>query len=144
MINDDIHNDDKHNYPFCRLKLLNEKFGHYMFESTNQNLINEPKVSSQRMKKCYFGYHNVPSLPGEKSIRWFLPTYAEKEGNEGPEQHWKRLKGVGINLIYFINITVTDLKTIFFYQGVRRYCLVNYVYTSSFAPHEKLESPPLI
>ena len=32
-----ITNNDKQNYPFCRLKVLVEKFGHCYFVPTNQD-----------------------------------------------------------------------------------------------------------
>ena len=79
MINDDIHNDDELNYPFCRLKLLNEKFGHYMFESTNQNLINEPKVSSQRMRKCYLGITMSPFFLEKSQFADFCQLMQKKK-----------------------------------------------------------------
>ena len=34
-----ITNNDKQNYPFCRLKLLVEKFGHCSFIPTNQDTV---------------------------------------------------------------------------------------------------------
>ena len=33
-----IHNCDKQNFPFNTLKFLVEKFGHYQFEPTNQDV----------------------------------------------------------------------------------------------------------
>ena len=36
--------DNEQNHPFCRLKLLCEKFGQYKFEPTNQISIKVPKV----------------------------------------------------------------------------------------------------
>ena len=36
--------DNKQNHPFCRLKLIFEKFGQYKFEPTNQISIKVPKV----------------------------------------------------------------------------------------------------
>ena len=39
-----IPNDDTHNYPFCRLELMVETFGHLTKCSINQNSIKVPKV----------------------------------------------------------------------------------------------------
>ena len=34
-----VSNDNKHNYPFCRLELKVEKFGHHKLKQTNHDSI---------------------------------------------------------------------------------------------------------
>ena len=49
-----VQNDDKQNTPFCRVKVLIEKFKHCKFEPTNQNLIKVNKVFKPTNKKNFF------------------------------------------------------------------------------------------
>ena len=39
-----IPNDDTQSFPFCKLQLFIETFGHSLNESTNQNSLKVPKV----------------------------------------------------------------------------------------------------
>ena len=46
--------DNKHDYPFCRLKLVVVTFEYSFNESTNQNSLKSPKLLMQRIRKCYY------------------------------------------------------------------------------------------
>ena len=48
-----ISNDDTQNFPFCRLQLEVETFGHSINESTNQNSIQVSKLLGQQIKQHY-------------------------------------------------------------------------------------------
>ena len=63
-----IPNDDKQNYPFCRLELVVE---------TNQNLLKSPKLVSQRIRKRYYkilgtSVINSPLSPLYKINMYFI------------------------------------------------------------------------
>ena len=49
-----IHNDDKQNYRFSKLKLLVEMYVNTQLnKTTNQNPMKSPKLLSQRLRKLY-------------------------------------------------------------------------------------------
>ena len=50
-----IPNDDTQNYPFFRLKLVVETFGHSLNELTNQNLIKVVDPTDKKMILQNFG-----------------------------------------------------------------------------------------